>query len=96
VEGCTCGLYAVEEPELLRAARDPAVIGTVDMWGRVMEHERGYRAEFAYPQRLALICALCFWRRGAGEGTVDRVVRIGRRQLTPTCEDHLATAIDVG
>ena len=96
VEDCTCGLYAVEEPDLLRAARDPAVIGTVDLWGRVLEHERGYRAEFAYPQRLALICAQCFWRRGAGKGTVDRVARIGRRQLTPTCEEHLATAIDVG
>ncbi|MGH2630629.1 MAG: hypothetical protein ACRDHI_08730 [Actinomycetota bacterium] len=86
----------MKSPHLLRAARDPAVIGTVDLWGRVMEHERGFRAELAYPQRLGLICPFCFWHRGAGAGTVDRVARVGRRRLVPTCEEHLRTAIDTG
>jgi hypothetical protein len=38
------------------------VLGTVDLWGRIMEHEWGYRAELAYPQRLGLICPFCFWQ----------------------------------
>jgi len=95
-ERCSCGLYAVKSPHLLRAARAPAVLGTVDLWGRIMEHERGYRAELAYPQRLGLICPFCFWQRGAGTATVDHVARVGRRGLTPSCTSHLATAIDTG
>ena len=36
------------EADLIIPARDPSyVIGTVDLWGTVIEHERGYRAEFA-------------------------------------------------
>ncbi len=83
-------------PHLLRAARAPAVLGTVDLWGRIMEHEWGYRAELAYPQRLGLICPFCFWQRGAARGKVDHVARVGRRRLTPVCEAHLATATDTG
>ena len=49
----------------LRETRCPAVVGRVALWGRVIEHEHGYRAEFAYPQRLALICQFCFWMGGA-------------------------------
>ena len=29
------------------------------MWGRVVEHERGMRAESAYPSRLAIVCGRC-------------------------------------
>jgi hypothetical protein len=31
------------------------VIGRVSLWGRVVEHERGYRAEVAYPSALELL-----------------------------------------
>jgi hypothetical protein len=55
--GCTCGIYAAREPAAawtyLRG-RDEAstvarVIGRVALWGRVVEHEDGWRAERAYP-----------------------------------------------
>jgi len=39
--------YGYDLPEV---AGDTLVHGTVSLWGRVIEHERGYRAEFAYPQ----------------------------------------------
>jgi hypothetical protein len=54
---CTCGIYAAREPagawSYLRG-RDEAhtvarVIGRVMLWGRVVEHEDGWRAERAYP-----------------------------------------------
>jgi hypothetical protein len=32
----------------------PLVYGTVALWGRVIEHQEGYRAEFAYPQSLVV------------------------------------------
>jgi hypothetical protein len=55
--GCTCGIYAAREPagawSYLRG-RDEAhtvarVIGRVMLWGRVVEHEDGWRAERACP-----------------------------------------------
>src|SRR6187402_1951304 len=46
--GCTCGLHAVVHPDELRRTRDPAVLGTVALWGTIVEHERGFRAKLAY------------------------------------------------
>jgi hypothetical protein len=55
--GCTCGIYAAREPAgawtYLRGRDEPhtvaRVIGRVMLWGRVVEHEDGWRAERAYP-----------------------------------------------
>ena len=54
---CTCGIYAAREPAgawtYLRGRDEPdtvaRVIGRVMLWGRVVEHEDGWRAERAYP-----------------------------------------------
>ena len=54
---CGCGIHAAREPaavlsylrgrdELSTVAR---VLGRVQLWGRVVEHEDGWRAERAYP-----------------------------------------------
>lgn len=59
-ETCTCGIYGAPF-ELIRRkmAIDHGlppgclfVIGTVSLWGDVVECERGWRAAFAYPSRL--------------------------------------------
>jgi hypothetical protein len=59
---CCCGIYAVASPEralqYLTAESAAAkwglgrVIGTVALWGRVVEAEWGWRAACAYPLRL--------------------------------------------
>lgn len=61
---CTCGIHAYKEkPRLLREIRNkmtiPAiysglrlVYGEINLWGKVIEHEDGYRAQFGYPKRL--------------------------------------------
>ncbi len=61
---CGCGVYAVkQESDLNLGGRalqrhDPflpallPVWGSVRLWGRVMEHEIGWRAQFAYPSEL--------------------------------------------
>lgn len=36
----------------LGVPRVPVAFGEIWMWGRIVEHEHGYRAEFAYPRRL--------------------------------------------
>ncbi|MGD0474571.1 MAG: hypothetical protein ABSB70_15345 [Candidatus Velthaea sp.] len=38
--------------EQSRGKMTPHVYGKVALWGRVIVHEHGYRAQFAYPQRL--------------------------------------------
>jgi len=87
---CTCGLHAVGSPDELRRTRDPAVLGTVALWGRIVEHEHGFRAALAYPQRLRLLCYLCFtlWGRN-GPGECEVVVRHRGGRMVPLCEPHL-------
>jgi hypothetical protein len=76
--------------DLLRRTRDPAALGSVALWGRVVEHARGYRAEFGYPQRLRLICYLCFclWGTRTPSGCAV-VVRHRGGRMVPLCEPHL-------
>jgi hypothetical protein len=85
--GCTCGLHAMKEPRrLARGNRGAGVVGRVAMWGRVLEHSRGFRAEFAYPSRLRLICSTCLARRRF-PGAPDRVFDLGG-WLRPLCAEH--------
>ena len=62
-EECDCGFWATKH---LRAAVCPRVgdiyrrgivMGKVALWGDIIEHEEGFRAQFAYP--LSLEDALC-------------------------------------
>jgi hypothetical protein len=86
---CTCGIHATHAIDILRRTRDPSVLGTVALWGRVAEHDHGWRAEFGYPQRVALICQLCFWQRGAAASACDVVVRHRGGRMVPLCVPHL-------
>jgi hypothetical protein len=59
-EACTCGIYAAREPvtvwTYLRGRDEPPtirrVLGRVALWGRVVEHEHGWRASHAVPLEL--------------------------------------------
>jgi hypothetical protein len=67
-EGCRCGIYAaatatqaaasVTVPARLRGQIVHHVIGRVSLWGTVVECERGWRAECAYPASLAVPVSL--------------------------------------
>lgn len=89
---CLCGLHATNDEGRLRRTRSPAVIGTVAMWGRIVEHERGYRAEIGYPQRLRLMCFLCLVARGLEAERPRFVARLRRGRLVPLCDEHLDLA----
>jgi hypothetical protein len=56
------------------------------MWGRVVEHDLGYRAEFAYPARIRLVCSVCL-TMGERPATPVVVAEEGGFAL-PLCEDH--------
>ena len=53
---CTCGVYAAKSLDHLRqiGLDRYGVLGEVNLWGTVVEHELGWRAQFAYPKTLFL------------------------------------------
>jgi hypothetical protein len=62
LSGCGCGIYAAGEPEEAAsyleerswgdASSVQRVIGTVSLWGRVIECKCGWRASHAYPHAI--------------------------------------------
>lgn len=57
---CQCGIWAFKDIDRLVAAigykyADVKVIGSVSLWGRVIETENGYRAQYGYPSELWLL-----------------------------------------
>lgn len=56
---CECGIYVWKTPDLMRQynqeTKDPTLInGAMAIWGKVIECQNGYRAEYAYPFKLFL------------------------------------------
>ena len=69
---CGCGLYAFRTRELAEWALAaemrpvPRVLGQVSLWGLVVEHRNGWRAQFGYPYDLRLL---------AGDEAIARELR---------------------
>ena len=57
-DGCSCGVYAAKNYQHLQKivphSVDSVVHGEVYLWGKVVEHDLGYRAQFAYPKSFVL------------------------------------------
>ena len=53
---CTCGVYAAKTLKHLRqfGYQERGIHGEVYLWGTVVEHRLGWRAQFAYPKSLFL------------------------------------------
>ena len=88
--GCRCGVYAARSLDVFARERPawppPTVVGRASLWGRVVDHDRGWRAQFAYPARLRLVCAMCAWfEPGTG---VPAVVHGFRERLYALCAVH--------
>ncbi|MDP9299354.1 MAG: hypothetical protein M3P43_00415, partial [Actinomycetota bacterium] len=88
-------VYAAVSPEALAGLRSlpGGVVGEVSLWGRVIEHGRGYRAQVGYPARLGLVCAACL-AEGSGRRAhaVQRLPVAGRIRLVPWCAHHAPPA----
>lgn len=59
---CTCGIWSFKDLDrLVQALNDRGhakrikVLGTVSLWGRVVETENGWRAQYGYPSELWLM-----------------------------------------
>lgn len=65
---CSCGLHAFKDLATLhQVVGSSEVLGRVALWGRIIEHEHGYRAEYAYPQVL-------FYGKHSADETTSRGV----------------------
>ena len=68
---CTCGIYALKADG---AGGWPFIKGEVYLWGTVVEHSHGYRAQFAYPKRLVVSAPYDFLLDGGrGSFSVEEV-----------------------
>jgi hypothetical protein len=89
---CGCGFYAVLRLDRLPRAfgitshQAVGVVGSVAMWGRVIEHAAGYRSQKAYPDRIRLVCRACFLT--GRDGVPTRIERDVIERLVPVCETH--------
>jgi hypothetical protein len=60
---CGCGIYAVTTREAAlewagwaqSALPNPIALGRVQLWGRVLPHSAGYRAQLAYPYEVGVL-----------------------------------------
>jgi hypothetical protein len=97
---CSCGIYAYKS-ETLALGHPPAdvssldepfylVWGAVGLWGKVVEHHRGYRSEHAVIRRLVVPARLVIHWWGMGQFTWCVAVDDGaEREVTeyvPACE----------
>ncbi len=80
---CRCGLHAMRGTPSRSGGRATRLsAGTVALWGRVVEHELGFRAEWGYPQRLVVDLPAVLLAAGARARGCP-----GRRRATPRRRD---------
>ncbi len=79
VAHCTCGIYAAASVAHLRHAGydQYGIHGEVYLWGTIVEHESGWRAEFAYPKSLVLPLKMLPRGMGRVETWLQRLTEYG-------------------
>jgi len=88
-KNCTCGTYAYKEPSLYDCDNGYlGIIGTVTLWGKIIEHELGYRAEnvqidsLFYPYH---------WDENLTINASDRTIHLGNEK--ETTRDEIVTRL---
>ncbi|MGA8184918.1 MAG: hypothetical protein WB819_14900 [Terriglobia bacterium] len=96
---CSCGIYAFNDPleafvylmrvrdRLLGMSVDVA-IGTVSLWGKVVECELGYKAEYAYPEHIFLPASFARFLP-----MVSSAFGVAAGVYASTCRDELSLTI---
>jgi hypothetical protein len=109
---CRCGIYATRGPEEAatylegRSWADALsvhrVIGTVSLWGRIVECARGWRASRAYPKRIYVPATRApYWLKAPQVDEValaltDYGVPVDLLDPTSSCPDDIVAAISAG
>jgi hypothetical protein len=93
--GCGCGLWTTRErAAALHEGKEAggSVLAEVAQWGRVLEFERGWRAQYAYPLRLIVhnpASADRDRRRAGGPPTAELVAELERVYGVPVRTEML-------
>jgi hypothetical protein len=76
---CTCGVYAAKNFGHLRdiGYARYGVHGETFLWGRVVEHRLGYRAQFGYPKSLVLPPSLIPYKLTEAESRLQTIMSYG-------------------
>jgi hypothetical protein len=77
VEGCRCGFYAALRLEDAQWPSGLYAYGIVALWGKVIEHEGGYRAQYAYPACVGVVCLDGSASTKAAANDISRLYGIG-------------------
>jgi len=101
-----CGIYAYKEAPII-VAHEMGIVGQVGLWGTVIEHDIGFRGQYAYP--LSFTHGYCPW---CGSTSQPKLVPLdqamvlvpetGEDWLGWVCSKHAdkamaqATAMDTG
>jgi hypothetical protein len=77
---CTCGVYAAKTLERLRGCGYSrfGVYGEVYLWGSVVEHERGWRAQYAYPKTFVVAPTVLPFSLSAIDARLKTLTAFGR------------------
>lgn len=110
--GCRCGIYAALEPEEAASYLEGRswadafgvhrVIGTVSLWGRVVECARGWRASRAYPKTIYVPTTRApYWLRAnraaeVADGLTDYGVPVELVDAASPGPTELAAALGIG
>jgi len=91
---CTCGFYAYKERSQLN--RFTPLHGAVLLWGKVIEHEFGYRAQFAQVESLFLPEIATCQKASHSAHPADLHVFIDMRPIDPftACSACLSQLLD--
>jgi hypothetical protein len=76
---CTCGVYAAKNFDHLRSIgyADYGIHGETYLWGTVVEHRLGYRAQFAYPKNLVLPVDAIPYKLAEAESRLETLLSYG-------------------
>jgi len=95
--GCQCGLHAFRDATDLRTVFLPepffapaTVVGPVVAWGTLALHERGWRAQYAYPEALAIVCGWCLTVREEVRTATVAITRSHDIGVVGLCRDCIA------
>lgn len=96
-ETCACGVYALRSLTQLDvwktalSSSTHVVVGKVALWGKIIEHEHGFRSQFAYPAALLLPFQIA-------QGTLPGLLSYGvpLRDFDPSCLPDGADAFFAG
>lgn len=109
---CSCGIYAMKEKWGVPGYQSNPIAGEIYLWGTVIEHEKGWRAQFGYPKNLVVYERKLFpfipylsWKYGVPvqEGkrpvsppVIPPVIRLGGMSSPPLTDDDLLSIIQSG